>query len=282
MPAGTTNLSTMRVDLAKRMHDYLAGATTAAHSDSYFIDTEGLTEGDNWWTGGWIRITGARIGCTNVNLIKRIREYKQVSQMGRIWGTFNACLAASTSYQLFKLIEPSVYDDACNEASRMCYPQLYRYVENESIIVEANTWTYTVPSLMRDVAEVEYQVSTSEATYPYAELQGCEITEDGKLRIPAVPPVGNKLRLKGMVPLTDSLSSDSDIITVDKERLEPFYWAAEQYLWDYLCKTAPASETERYSRNRGWAYIQWQRSLRQKAMQPPDFKVQASHLESWR
>jgi len=273
----------MRPELAGRMHDYYTGVTTAGNTNESIVDTTSLTDGDDYFAQSWLRITGGLgAGTANTGLVKRIRSQKQISQMCKVWGTFTACCSASTSYEIYRRIHPDKYTDAMNEASRMCYPALYRYIEDESLTVLSNTWTYTVPSLIRHVTQVFYETNTSQPTYPYTEIEGCEVEENGKLRLGALPPIGRKLRVKGMSPLTDNLDSDAEFIQIDREQLEPFYWACEQYLWDYLLKTAPAADTERYSRLRGWAFLQYKDSLNKKAMQPPLQKVQCSHLESWR
>lgn len=174
-------------------------------------------------------------------------------------------ITAAGEYEVIRhLLDRTRFKGAINAAVSKLGLIWWRDIVDESLLTQAQTWNYTLPSsanLIADTVRVYIQIDPDESSFPFAKAEdfglGWTIRESVDLsgtrvlilQFTTLQPTGRIIRLTGQGYFSQ-LSADSDILPLTG----PWEGPALEWVYDYgtylinswMSNDVPAGETEKY------------------------------------
>lgn len=215
--------------------DMTLSTTTSLGSTSTLADTS-LKQADDWWNFGQI----VPITSTNAGEVRYVSDWVQSTStftVDRVWA---AVIASGVTYEVHREFSYPNKNDAINAAIRSGQTRWTQRVEDTSLTLDDQTYTYSLAALtgtldpVLGIDAVMYDTNTTGTGYPYNVIHPSfyEVRWSGStptLQFLIDPPIDNETLRLVYRRRPAQLSSDSDTLTPDDES---FY--------NYVCAKATA------------------------------------------
>jgi hypothetical protein len=221
----TTTLQAIRqrVGLNGFFADTVVSAATSLGTTTTLIDT-GHKQPDDWWNGGAILIlTGS-----NANSVRYITDWDQTTSTFTLDRALSAAVASAVQYEVHRFAHPYDKNNAINEAIRAAGKRWTRKIEDTSLTLDTDTYTYSLDSTTVEVDpqmgidDVLWDTGITGTGYPYREIHPSYRlmrNEAGNLTLQfldQIPRDAATIRLIYQVRPAQ-LSSDSDLLLPQDE-----------------------------------------------------------------
>jgi hypothetical protein len=169
----TTTLQTIRqrIGLNGFLADTVVSAATSLGTTTTLIDTS-LKQSDDWWNYGSILIlTG-----TNAGQVRIITDWDQANSQFTVDRVFSAAVASGVQYEVHRLVHPYDKNNAANEAIRAAGKRWTRKIEDATLTLDSDTYTYSLASLAVEVDpsmgidDVAFDTGITGTGYPYSNI----------------------------------------------------------------------------------------------------------------
>lgn len=166
----TTTLKDIRerVGLNGFLADTTVSAATSLGTTTTLVDTA-IKQRDDWWNGGAILIlTG-----TNAGQVRWITDWVQSTSTFTLDRALAAAVAAAVQYEVHRISHPHDKNNAINEAIRAAGQRWTRKIEDTSLTLDSDTYTYSLATLAVEVDplllidEVSFDTGLTGTGYPY-------------------------------------------------------------------------------------------------------------------
>lgn len=176
-------------------------------------------------------------------------EWRRVSDWDATTFTYtaNRAFTATTTthaIEVYKGFTPADLDEALQQALTEVYPYIAAMIEDESITVAQQVYTYTIPATIRELTrmlggKVEVRVVSAGTGFPFQEIPRWDVrktrsaagVEAHKLQLFNLSGlVGEVLRLTGLGHLTFP-TTDATLIPLDEDGLQLLAYKTSEILW---------------------------------------------------
>lgn len=217
-------------------NDTVVSTASGNGSTTTLVDTS-LKQSDDWWNYGEIAFISGTAG--NIGLVRYITDWVQSTSTFTLDRAVTSTVTAD-GYEAHRLFRYAEKNDAINAAIRAAAYRWTRRVENESITLDTDTFTYSLGSLSvpldptLGLDAVLYDTNISGTGYPFRNVSPSywEVRWSANtptLQFLTTPPIDNELARLIYRVRPSQLSSNSDNLTPDDES---FY--------NYVCAKATA------------------------------------------
>lgn len=166
----TTTLKDIRerVGLNGFMADTTVSAATSLGSTTTIVDTA-LKQANDWWNGGAVLIlTG-----TNAGHVRWVTDWVQSTSILTLDRALPAAVASAVQYEVHRIAHPHDKNNAINEAIRAAGQRWTRKIEDTSLTLDVDTYTYDLSTLAVEVDpllgidDVQFDTGLTGTGYPY-------------------------------------------------------------------------------------------------------------------
>ncbi len=167
-------MSTTLKDIRERLglngfaSDTTVSAATSLGTTTTLID-DTLKQPDDWWNYGSILIlTGA-----NAGQVRYVTDWVQSTSTFTLDRALSAAVASAVQYEVHRLMHPYDKNNAINEAIRASGNRWTRKIEDASLTLDSDTYTYDLSTLAVEVDpnlgidEVLFDTGLTGTGYPY-------------------------------------------------------------------------------------------------------------------
>src|SRR5262245_34647516 len=265
-------------ELGMRMGDYASGPVGVLSTDTSYLQDGTRVEPDNLFKQGWLSYTPApsSLASANFGFEVRITGYDGTINVGRFLlgnGSSGSGLAVPAQpgdqYSVHMRWSRRRKLAAINRAIRRLPQGFWRRIEDTSILTADRIWTYTLPTGLIHLQEVQVQTSlnlsgpgilaigTSGQGFPFYRVTGWSVRTDVStagvvsrvLQLGDLLPWPRVLRLIG-TGIQAVLQNDTDVASVgqddyDQRLYEYLLSYAQSYLWLEGADGAPVDQAAR-------------------------------------
>jgi hypothetical protein len=169
----TTTLKDIRerVGLNGFFADTVVSAATSLGTTTTLVDT-GLKQLNDWWNYGAILIlTG-----TNAGHVRYITDWDQSTSTFTLDRALPAAVASAVQYEVHRFAHPHDKNNAVNEAIRAAAKRWTRKIEDASLSLDSDTFTYSLASLAVEVDpslgidDVLFDTGATGTGFPYQDI----------------------------------------------------------------------------------------------------------------
>ena len=170
---------------------------------------------------------------------RTVTDWVGASGTGTVNRAYTASQASGRAIEVYEQFTPTDLDDAMQQAFAEVYPYIVGRLVDTSITVSASTYSYTIPSTIRDLermrgGRVQWEVNTAVSTEPYGDIEHWEVRESGSTKTLQLfdisGKVGKTIRLIGWGTLTYP-STDATSIDLEDDTLQLLAYKCAEIAW---------------------------------------------------
>jgi len=151
MAEPTSTRAALRQELARRLNMDFAlrigsSSTATSGTTTTLVDTNNLTQTDDFWNGAWLYIANDASASTNDGAVRLISDFVQSSSTLTVLEPFGVANASSDEYEIHSPWNALQIHDALNDAIDDAFPEFFDTVIDETIIHLEDTLNYDLPT----------------------------------------------------------------------------------------------------------------------------------------
>lgn len=169
----TTTLKDIRerIGLSGFCDDTVVSQTTSLGTTTTLFDST-LKQSDDWWNYATVLIlTG-----TNAASVRPVTDWTQSTSQFTVSPAFSAVVASGVQYEVHRESHPHEKNNAINEAIRAGGQRWTRKIEDASLTLDSDTYTYSLDTLAVEVDpslgidDVLFDTGVTGTGYPYGSV----------------------------------------------------------------------------------------------------------------
>ena len=270
---GTTTGLQLDQRLSESIGDWISHPVTANIAANTVIQCNHLNQyddaGDKAWENHWVFITSKN----NINVERKVRFSYTANAVLNVYGNN---LAADTNVADIRVYRYSHAQKlrAINDAIREIYPDLFREVDDTSIVCNSALYEYNLPTTIQngEVRQVLINTSVMSTTAEgWDRVWNWAVINSGQgIRLPGLFSTGRALRVIGIAPINTITNACLDTIPISDEPNLTLLTAYSKYkLYQQVGSPVSSQDITRYDTEVAKAYGEYLRVLPRGRMSKP-------------
>ena len=270
---GTTTGLQLDQRLSESIGDWISHPVTANIAANTVIQCNHLGQydnaGDKYWENQWVFITSKN----NANIERKVRFSYTANAVLNVYGNN---LTADTNVADIRIYRHSHTQKlrAINDAIREIYPDLFREVDDTSIVCNSALYEYNLPTTIHNGEVRQVLINTSVMSTVAEEWDRvwnwAVINSGQSIHLPALFSTGRALRVIGIAPINTITNACLDTIPISSEPELALLTAYSKYkLYQQVGSPVSSQDTNRYDTEVAKAYAEYLRLLPRGRMSKP-------------